>query len=219
MSPPAEIPCEAPRLSEQERSRLLGIARLAIATAVRGGGPPHVPDPGGRLSERAGVFVSLHKDGLLRGCIGQVVHPRPLYRGVLEAATSAALRDPRFPPLGKDELSSVEIEISVLSPLLEVDSSEAESQIVIGRHGLMVSKGHSRGLLLPQVAVRFGWQPREFLEETCVKAGLPRQAWLGGACLEVFTAEVFAERELPGSFRPPTAIQPDRPRKFPSGRK
>lgn len=187
---------ESPRqLSEQDRARLLEIARQAITTAVNQGRILQLPDPGGRLSAPAGVFVGLHKHHQLRGCIGQITARDPLYRAVIEAAISAALHDPRFPPLAKEELDEVQIEISVLSPMSELDAQAADKQIVIGRHGLMVSKGHARGLLLPQVAVQFGWDAREFLEETCFKAGLPRQAWCTGARLEIFTAEVFGEEK------------------------
>lgn len=190
----------APQLDEQDRARLLQIARQAITTAVTQGRLLQLTDPGGRLNSPAGVFVSLHKHDLLRGCIGQVTARDPLYRAVIDAATSAALHDPRFPPLSREELDEVDIEISVLSPMAELDASSAEKQIVIGRHGLMVSKGANRGLLLPQVAVQFGWEAREFLEETCLKAGLPRQAWRSGARLEIFTAEVFGEKKTEKAY-------------------
>ena len=195
MSPLSEAlqPLAPPPLEEGERRRLLEIARQTIATAVSEGPMLQLPDPGGRISIPGGVFVSLHKQQQLRGCIGQTTARQPLYRAVIEAATSAALHDPRFPPLTREELSEVEIEISVLSPMTQLDSHTVEQQIVIGQHGLMVSKGSYRGLLLPQVAVQFDWDARKFLEETCLKANLTPDAWCTGARLEMFTAEVFGE--------------------------
>ncbi len=197
MPPSGESP---PQLDEQDRARLLEIARQAITTAVAEGRVLQMANPGGRLAAPAGVFVSLHKRHLLRGCIGQVAARDPLYRAVIDAATSAALYDPRFPPLSKDELAEVDIEISVLSPFTELDPALAEKQIRIGRHGLMVTKGHHRGLLLPQVAVQFGWDTQKFLEETCLKAGLPPETWTAGACLETFTAEVFSEKKTEKAY-------------------
>ena len=191
--PPPDPPALPSPLGEEERRRLLQLARQAIATTVRESQVPQLPDPGGRLSIPAGVFVSLHKQQQLRGCIGHLAAHQPLYRAVIEAATSAALHDPRFPPLTREELSEVDIEISILSPITELDSHTAEERIVIGQHGLVVSQGNYRGLLLPQVAVQFGWDARKFLEETCLKANLAPNAWCAGVRLEMFTAEVFGE--------------------------
>ena len=191
--PPPAPPALAPPLEEEERRRLLQIARQAIATTVREDQVPQLPDPGGRLSIPAGVFVSLHRQQQLRGCIGQIAARQPLYRAVIEAAISAALHDPRFPPLTREELGEVDIEISILSSMTELDSHTAEERIVIGQHGLMVSQGNYRGLLLPQVAVQFGWDARKFLEETCLKANLAPNAWCAEGRLEMFTAEVFGE--------------------------
>ena len=190
MSPPSEAP---PPLGEEDRGWLLQIARQAIAVKASDGQLLQLSDPGGRLSIPAGVFVSLHKQQQLRGCIGQITARQPLYRAVMEAATSAALHDSRFPSLTRKELREVDIEIFILSPMMELDSRTAEEQIVIGQHGLMVAKGNSRGLLLPQVAIQFGWDVRKFLEETCLKANLAPDAWCAGARLERFTAEVFGE--------------------------
>lgn len=191
--PPPDPPALPSPLGEEERRRLLQLARQAIATTVREDQVPQLHDPGGRLTIPAGVFVSLHKQQQLRGCIGHLAAHQPLYRAVIEAATSAALHDPRFPPLTREELSEVDIEISILSPMTELDSHTAEERIVIGQHGLMVSQGNYRGLLLPQVAVQFGWDARKFLEETCLKANLAPNAWCAGVRLEMFTAEVFGE--------------------------
>lgn len=197
MSSCSETPLQ---LGESDRARLLQVAREAITVAVNEGRLLQIADPGGGLSTPAGVFVSLHKRHVLRGCIGQLTGRRPLYRAVIEAATSAALHDPRFPPLAPEEVSEVDIEISILSPMAELSSETAEKEIVIGRHGLMVSKGHYRGLLLPQVAPQFGWDARKLLEETCLKAGLPPRAWRSGARLEIFTAEVFGEKKSQAAY-------------------
>lgn len=168
------LPNGAPlELDGADRRRLLDIARQAITCAVQGRQAPELADPGGSLSQPAAVFVSLHKRGHLRGCIGHIVAFEPLYRAVTDAAVSAALHDPRFTPVREDELPALEIEISVLSAMVSVGPAEAESVIEIGRHGLLIARDRRRGLLLPQVAVEYGWDARQFLEETCLKAGLP----------------------------------------------
>jgi AmmeMemoRadiSam system protein A len=191
-----QLPNGVPQaLEPADWRRLLEIAREAIITAVRHGRTLEVPEPPGPLARPAAVFVSLHKRGFLRGCIGHVAACEPLYRAVIDGAISAALHDPRFRPMAEEEIDLVDIEISVLSPMFPVPAAEAESRIQIGRHGLLISQGRRRGLLLPQVAVEYGWNARQFLEETCVKAGLPRRAWSSGAQIEMFSAEVFREEK------------------------
>jgi AmmeMemoRadiSam system protein A len=118
-----------------------------------------------------------------------VVPSHSLYRTVPETARSAAFDDPRFTPVTADEVAGLEIEISVLSPLLPINPKE----IVVGRHGLVIQKGLRRGLLLPQVPVEWGWDRETFLVQTCKKAGLPLDAWKQGADIQAFTAEVFGE--------------------------
>lgn len=204
MSPSNETELE---LSGRERRQLLQLARQAITCAAAGTRPQQPADPGARLSSPAAVFVSLHSSGVLRGCIGQVVAREPLYRAVIDAATSAALYDPRFPPLAAHEVNRVDIEISVLSPMQLMDSETAEREIVIGRHGLMVAKEKNRGLLLPQVPTHFGWDARRFLEETCRKAGLAGNAWRQGARLYAFTAQVFSEESE--AITGPEAVRSD----------
>jgi AmmeMemoRadiSam system protein A len=189
-----------PELDGEDRRRLLEIARQAITLAVRKQRSLQLTDPGGRLSRPAAVFVTLHKHRALRGCIGHVTALEPLYRAVADAAVSAALQDPRFPPVRDDELGDLEIEISVLSPMVSVDPAAAEKRIEIGRHGLLVSRGRRRGLLLPQVAAEYGWTAREFLEETCLKAGLPRDAWSSGAVVQMFSAVVFGEKKAGAAY-------------------
>ncbi len=129
-------------------------------------------------------------NGSLRGCIGYPDSQLPLIDVVERCAVSAAVSDPRFPPVTLSEWESVELEISVLGPMEIVrDVSEIE----VGRHGLVVEFGRRRGLLLPQVATEWAWNASEFAAQTCMKAGLPRDAWQKGARLFKFEAEVFGE--------------------------
>lgn len=180
-------------LADEERRALLELARRAITEATLHDRLPDIPRLEGALARPAGVFVSLHSCGRLRGCIGQIEGVLPLTEGVARCAVAAAQEDPRFSPVTAAEISQLEIEISVLSPL----ESIAPEQIEAGRHGLLVSQGPYRGLLLPQVATQFHWSRERFLEETCVKAGLDRDAWRDPATrIFAFTAEVFSEDEL-----------------------
>jgi len=138
--------------------------------------------------------VSLHRRGRLRGCVGQIMSNESLAATVAYCARAAALEDPRFDPVRPDELKEIAIELSVLSQLEPIAPGEIES----GKHGLMVSNGRNRGILLPQVAGQFRWDGQRLLEETCVKAGLSRNAWkLPETRIQAFTAEIFREREVP----------------------
>lgn len=135
--------------------------------------------------------MTLHKDGRLRGCIGMVIAMKALDETVREMARAAALEDPRFEPVSEEELPRIEVEISVLSPMREITANE----VVVGRHGLLISHDGRRGLLLPQVPVEWNWDREMFLAQTCMKAGLSPDQWMRGAKIEAFTAEVFGERE------------------------
>jgi AmmeMemoRadiSam system protein A len=183
---------DAPYLDAEERRELLGIARRTIEGYVRDRRVPGVSGLSGKLAEPGAAFVTLKKKGRLRGCIGYTEAVAPLFKVVQECAVAAAAEDPRFPPVSAGELPSIDLEISVLTPLAPIRAEEVE----VGRHGLMVSRGGRRGLLLPQVPVELGWDRETFLDQTCVKAGLPTDAWRRGATLQAFTAEVFGE--LPG---------------------
>ena len=141
------------------------------------------------MERRAGVFVSLHKGPTLRGCIGHIEPDRQLSRAIPDAAIAAASSDPRFEPMTFDELADVHIELSILGPLERIGGV---GDIEVGRHGLLVERGWSRGLLLPQVAVEWGWDAEAFLSQTCHKAGLPPDAWKT-ATVWRFEAEVFSE--------------------------
>ena len=204
-------------LTDDEKRFLLRLARRSVEACVRSEKreqPPEVPP---RLETPGGAFVSLHERGNLRGCIGYVQTIHPLYRAVMEAAEAAALRDPRFPPVQTAELPRLALEISVLSPFRRVRPEE----IKVGIHGLMITERGARGLLLPQVALEHHWERERFLEETCRKAGLPRDAWQRGAKIEAFTAEVFSEEPLAGEEPKNSAgaipVLPHRPDKSPPG--
>lgn len=182
------------KLSVQEKKYLLQVARQAIKTALEGKRYTLPSPPTDRLRENWGAFVTLNKNKQLRGCIGLVEGVKPLNEAVEEMARAAAFQDPRFEPLQPEELSDVEIEISVLSPLQRIDSPE---KIVVGQHGLLIQKGLQRGLLLPQVATEWGWDRETFLQHTCLKAGLGNDCWKDKDVeLYVFTAEVFSEGDV-----------------------
>jgi AmmeMemoRadiSam system protein A len=144
----------------------------------------------GVFARRGGAFVTLHTHGSLRGCIGHVEDDEPLGRVIPRCAVSAATHDPRFPMIDPAELSILQIELSLLGPL---ESINGPADIEIGRHGLVVERGWSRGLLLPQVATEWQWDVETFLAHTCRKAGLPDNAWKDRATLWRFEAEVFGE--------------------------
>lgn len=176
-------------LSEADQQVLLEVARRTLEESVRGRRLPEFHGLSAVLEEYRGAFVTLRRARHLRGCIGVVEAYQPLYRTVVDCAVSAALRDPRFQPVTPEELPEVRAEISVLSPLADV----AVGEIEVGRHGLLVSQGDQRGVLLPQVAVEWNWDREQFLAETCRKAGLPKDAWKRGARIQAFKVQVFGE--------------------------
>lgn len=180
-------------LPSEGRRALLELARRALVEAVVHGRVLQVPTEQGELAAPCGAFVSLHLRGRLRGCVGQIESTEPLAETVARCAAAAALEDPRFQPVSSAEVNQLEIEISVLSPLEPATLEEIE----VGRHGLLVTRGRLRGLLLPQVATQYRWSRERFLEETCVKAGLEREAWKDPITkIQRFTAEVFSEAEF-----------------------
>jgi len=155
------------------------------------------PDFPGIFSTRRGVFVTLTKKGELRGCIGFPHAVMPLAAAIRSAACSAASEDPRFSPVTPDELPDIEVEVTVLTEpeVLNVLPEKRDSAIVVGRHGL-IARGYGRsGLLLPQVPVEWGWNAREFLGHTCLKAGLPKDSWLSASVeISTFEGQIFSER-------------------------
>ena len=176
-------------ISESERQSLLGLALQAITeVVVKGQILAEIP-VGGIFSQHLGVFVSLHVSKRLRGCIGVVEPKVPLGQSFVRCAPSAAQHDPRFPAMRFEELSALQIEISLLSSPRAIRPDEIE----IGSHGLLISRGLQRGLLLPQVAVKHGLSAEQFLAETCRKAQLSPNAWREPeTSLFAFTCEIFS---------------------------
>lgn len=175
-------------LSDEEKKQLKLLAREAIECALFGREQCRM-ELSERLKQKAGAFVTLKSKGELRGCIGYTRAVLPLSEVVQKMAIESAFHDPRFCGIRKEEWKDIEIEISVLSPMRKINSID---EIEVGVHGLYVEKGGHSGLLLPQVATEYNWDRETFLEYTCYKAGLPRDAWKSGdIAIYVFTAEVF----------------------------
>jgi len=178
-------------LNEQQQRTLLDLARWTIEQYVLNRTVPDLPTGDPAFEPQRAVFVTLHKHGELRGCIGSLEPHQPLAEAVRSSAVSAATQDPRFPPVTPGEVGELEIEISVLSPLREVASAD---EITVGEHGVVVSEGMRRGVFLPQVATEQGWDRDTMLTALCAhKAGLPPDAWRHGCDLSVFTTQVFSE--------------------------
>jgi AmmeMemoRadiSam system protein A len=177
--------------SAEDRRALLLYARESVQSAVLRSAAPEVPQRES-FGIASGVFVTVHVQGSLRGCIGVVETSEPLSASIVHCASGAALRDPRFPPVREEELSALEVELSLLSrpaPLLV-------SEIELGKHGLIVTKDRRRGLLLPQVAVEHKLNREQFLAETCRKAGLSGEAWrTDDVAILGFTCVVISESE------------------------
>jgi AmmeMemoRadiSam system protein A len=182
-------------LTAEDQQKLLKLARHALEAHVRRQAPPAC-ERGGVLDEPLGVFVSIHNEDELRGCLGRLDVDVPLAETVADLAAVVSDSDPRFQPVSPAELPNLDVEISVLTPEREIRSIE---EIEVGRHGLIVERGYRRGLLLPQVATERGWDVETFLVHTCLKAGLPEDAWRSGARILVFEAQVFSERSLAAS--------------------
>jgi uncharacterized protein len=192
LSEHATRPAATPEYSPEERRILLRLAHdsilscLGLQFAAEADQPAH-------LCENRGVFTTLYVRGKLRGCVGYAMPIAPLFRAVAETARSAAFEDSRFPAITADEVSELNVSLSVLSPLFDV----CPEQVEVGRHGLIVSQGYRRGLLLPQVPLEWNWDRETFLAQTCKKAGLHSDAWRFGVQLQAFTAEVFGDADLP----------------------
>jgi AmmeMemoRadiSam system protein A len=175
--------------SDEERRALLQLARAAITAHVRGLTLPAADLTGG-FARHGGAFVSIHRHGDLRGCIGHIEANEPIGRVIPRCAVAACSTDPRFPPVTVAELGELDIEVSLLGPLEAITGAE---DVEVGRHGLVVEQSWRRGLLLPQVATEWKWDREAFLAHTCHKAGLPQDAWKKGAKIWRFEAEVFGE--------------------------
>jgi len=177
-------------LNDVQRSALVELARQSVIASVTGSGFPGVVDL--PLPDACGVFVTIKRRGELRGCLGTLQCRGGLGHEVARCAADAAREDPRFPPVSAQELADLSLEVSVLGPLESIDPREPGA-ITLGRHGLVIEQGVRRGLLLPQVATEWGWTVDQFLHQTCLKAGLPPDAWQRGATVSRFEAEVFGE--------------------------
>ena len=179
-------------LNEKQKSQLLKIARDTITTYINSNEllEINVSDP--LLKQKMGTFITLRKGEKLRGCIGTMVGAKPLYLAVRDMTISSATQDPRFGPLIIEELNSVTIEISVLSPLKKISNSQ---EIVLGYHGVLVKDEYRSGVYLPQVAKETGWSKEQFMDSLCQdKAGIDANCWRMGQCdIYIFTAEVFSE--------------------------
>ncbi|MBV9340229.1 MAG: AmmeMemoRadiSam system protein A [Acidobacteria bacterium] len=183
-----------PEYSASERQMLCQLAHEAVLSLLEERGLREFTISG-HLSEPRGVFTTLYRKGKLRGCVGYPAALMPLHQAVVETARAAAFDDPRFPALTLVEAGELGVSISVLGPVRPILAEEVE----VGRHGLLISLGSRRGLLLPQVALENGWDRIKFLEQTCRKAGLEPDGWRTGATIEAFTAEVFGDEAKEGS--------------------
>ncbi|HEX9828624.1 MAG TPA: AmmeMemoRadiSam system protein A [Bacteroidota bacterium] len=177
--------------TEKERNELLRTARESIQRLLEGGSAEAPSVKSRALQEPRGAFVTLRMGGELRGCIGYIEPNLPLAQTVQEVAQKAAFEDPRFSPLSSEELSVVEIEISVLSLVERVTDIQ---EIEIGTHGLVIESGALRGLLLPHVATNYRWDREQFLRQTAIKAGLPPEAWRKqDVAIYKFSTETFTD--------------------------
>lgn len=180
--------------SDDDKKNMLTAAREVLSSCAKGE-EVMMPESLSELdSEPMGIFITLHTSkGELRGCIGYLVGIKPLPDAIVEMTKAASKNDPRFSPVKEAELNDIVLEISLLSPLKKIDSPDA---IEIGKHGLVVSDGPNKGLLLPQVATENNWDKITFLEHTCEKAHLPRDAWKSEETeISIFSAEVFEEKK------------------------
>lgn len=192
------------RISPKEGKELVSLARKSIEYYFHTNKILDYCPKGKVLEESCGVFVTLHcwPSNELRGCIGFPEPVMPLYRAVIEAAVSSAFSDDRFPKLQFEELGSIIIEVSVLTKPEEIKFKSPEGlkkKIIIGKHGLIAEKGFSRGLLLPQVPLEWKWDSGEFLENSCMKAGLSRDCWKDGKTrFYSFEGIIFREKKPKG---------------------
>ncbi len=193
--------------SLEEGTYLVRLARKSIEVYMKQNALLEIRSlPYTKLERQSGAFVTLNTfpDGMLRGCIGYPEPILPLYQAVIRAAVAAAFEDPRFPPLSKDELDNITVEVSILTPPKRIDDKviarESLPRVIrIGEHGLIIRRGFYSGLLLPQVATEYSWNSIEFLSQTCLKAGLWKDCWLhDGTEVYIFSAEIFSEVEPKG---------------------
>lgn len=181
---------EEKSINSEAKQELLRIARDTV-TSILEGKEVNLSNSIIALQREGGAFVTIHKKGELRGCIGIFESNKPLYETVAEMAKNAAFEDPRFSPIKVSEMDEIDFEISALSPLKEIYDIK---KIEVGKHGIYITKGLNRGVLLPQVATEQGWDLETFLSHTCLKAGLSSNEWCHGVKIEIFSADVFGEK-------------------------
>ncbi len=191
------------RLTIDQEKYLLGLSRYVLASYVKTGKTPSITSPDNILDKKRGAFVTLKMHGELRGCIGTIMPVDPCYKTVISNTINACSQDPRFRPVTSAELDQIDIEISVLSTPLPVSSYR---EIIIGKHGIVLKKGHNKSVFLPQVAPEQGWTLEETLRHLALKAGLSADGWKSGASFDVFEAQVFGELER---GRQPFPVQPN----------
>lgn len=179
--------------TKAEKLELLQLARKTIATYLSEGKKEYPPTENPRFSEKRGIFVTLHKEGDLRGCIGYPLPTKPLIEAVVDNAIASSSEDYRFNPVSAGELETIDIELSILTVPQKVNSYE---DVVVGRDGIIISKSYMKGLLLPQVPVEQGWNLEQYISGGCMKAGLPTDEWKKGVEIETFQAIVFGEKEF-----------------------
>ncbi|MFC2140489.1 AmmeMemoRadiSam system protein B, partial [Candidatus Auribacterota bacterium] len=183
---------EKENYTKEEKEFLLKVARQTVETYVKERTIPQFKTDNPKFSEYRGAFVTLHKQGSLRGCIGYIEPIKPLLKTVVENAVNACSKDTRFNKVSEAELKNIDIEISILSVPEKIKSHE---EIVIGKHGVILEKGFYRSVFLPQVAPEQGWDVKETLDNLSYKAGLPPSGWKEGATFSTFTADVFGEKK------------------------
>ena len=178
-------------LTSDDKNALLRLARESIISAFDSEDPPYPTTISRTLNENLGAFVTLNKDGMLRGCIGTFRADKPLYKIIAEMARQAAFSDPRFPSVQKNEIERIDIEISVLTPMKKINDPMS---VEVGRDGLYIINGMRSGVLLPQVPVEYGWDKIRFLQQTCLKAGLSSEMWKDkNSQIFTFQAEIFGD--------------------------
>jgi AmmeMemoRadiSam system protein A len=179
--------------SNEEKEKLLKLARTTIEKYITQDIIPKFEDKDPVLSGLYGAFVTIHNHGKLRGCIGMIEGTQPLFETIIEMAIEASTNDPRFIPVAPDEIKELDIEISVLTPKRRIKSID---EIELGKHGVIVKRGFSGGVYLPQVATETGWTKEQFMESLCSgKAGMPPDAYKDPKTeIYVFEAEVFGEK-------------------------
>jgi AmmeMemoRadiSam system protein A len=177
-------------LNREQKSFLLDLARRTIRFYLEKGESLKERSDDPLLHEKRGAFVTLKVDGELRGCIGYVLPHKPLLQTIIDCAIAAATQDFRFSSIQKEELPRLNIEISVLTLPRKI---KGVSEIKLGEHGIILSKGPHKGLLLPQVPVEWNWDLETYLNHGCLKAGLAEDEWRKGAKIEIFSAQVFSE--------------------------